>query len=104
MALFYVHAIAAENKEISELLSIVNPTQKLTLDIQLDQGFYKDFKLDKNKISAEGLTLRNASNQWFKFNPDDHDTLQSSKGYYAKVWSPSFDYLVSPGKAGGFNL
>ena len=105
MVLFCVHALANGNKEIPKILSIVNPAQKLTLDIQLDLDFYKDFKLNKSKIAAQGITLRNASKQWFTFNPDDHDSLQSSKGYYAKVWSPSFDYLVLPlGRFEGFAL
>ena len=97
--------LASESQQIPDILSIKNETNDIIVDIYLDKDFYKDFSLDKNRIAAQNISIRNKENLWLTFNPIDHDTLRSSKGYYSKVWSPDGKYLVLPlGRIEGFAI
>jgi hypothetical protein len=89
-------SIAGERKENVNILSVPNKTNDLIVDIHLDEEFYKDFKLDKNNIAANEITIRNTKKQWYSFKPEDQESLRSSKGFYSNVWSPDNKYLVLP--------
>jgi len=98
-------AYAGESKESDNILSITNNAKNLTIDIHLDPDFYKEFKIDKDKIAAQEITLKNPQEKWLRFNALDHESLRSSKGYYSQVWSPDYNYLVLPlGRFEGFAI